>query len=178
MGRVAHVRGRHPTPPGPVAARRRRWLGARGAALVELGLILPVFALLGFSAIDVGRMGQYQNRMSNAAREGAAIAQFSPRSVNTGCNGTRNVVDRVKAQNPSLATAPGYSVTIGKKDTSTGVVTTYTGCNTASNGVTIAPGDRLVVTVKLTITMSGPITAKALGNTVQLVRKNEFVVQG
>jgi Flp pilus assembly protein TadG len=145
---------------------------------VELAIVAPVLATIIFTAVDFGRMGQYQNRLSNAAREGAAMVQVDPTAVNTGCRGTRNAFDAAAAQNTELAAMPGFSVTVAKKDVATGVLTPFTGCGTASGGVTLVPGDRLVVTVKVRMTMTSPVTIKQMGRTPTLSRSTEVVVQG
>lgn len=146
--------------------------------MVELALIMPILAMIVFSSIDLGRTASYQNRMSNAAREGAAVAQFTPKAVNSGCNGDRNIVDRVRKQNASLAQMTGYTVTVAKKNTSTGVLTTYTGCTATTPTLTFAPGDRIVITVSADLKMSGPVSVAVIGNTAHLRRSAELVVQG
>ncbi|WP_421119973.1 TadE family protein [Aquihabitans daechungensis] len=145
---------------------------------MELALIMPVLAMIIFSAIDLGRTASYHNRMSNAAREGASVAQFTPMAVNSGCNGDRNIVDRVRKQHESLATEAGYTVTVAKKNSSTGVLTTYTGCTATTPALTFAPGDRIVITVALDLPMSGPVSVAMVGNKARLERRAELVVQG
>lgn len=141
-------------------------------------MVLPLIGLLVFTAIDLGRLAQYQNRMSNAAREGAAIAQVFPTSVNSGCQGDRNVTDRTQKQSESLSHVVGYSVSIAKKDPGTGSLTPYTGCTAPSGGLTVSPGDHVVVTVTADVKMSGPITTAFVGGTAHLRRRVEVVVQG
>jgi Flp pilus assembly protein TadG len=46
----------------------------RGAAAVELALVLPVLLLMLFGVIDFGRMLNTQLRLTEAAREGARAA--------------------------------------------------------------------------------------------------------
>ena len=48
--------------------------GRRGQALVEFALVLPVFLLLLFGLIDVGRYVYMNSVLSQAAREGARLA--------------------------------------------------------------------------------------------------------
>src|SRR3954451_4844402 len=176
MARSAHpARTQGRADPSLPTARRGR---EGGVVLIELALLLPVLTTLIFTSLDYGRLGQYQNRLSNSAREGASIATFSPLSVNTGCHGDRNVTDRVKGQDSKIATNPGFSITVAKKDVSTGALTAYTGCDSATNGVVISPGDRIVVTVKATVKMTSPLTIKVLGSITTLTRSVEVVVQG
>jgi len=51
----------------------RPWL-RRGAAVVELAVVAPVFFLLVFGMIEFGRMVMVQQIITNGAREGARIA--------------------------------------------------------------------------------------------------------
>jgi Flp pilus assembly protein TadG len=147
-------------------------------ALVELALILPVLAMIVLSSIDLGRTASFHNKMSNAVREGAGIAQFSPTAVDSGCNGDRNVLDRLRKQNESLADEQGYTVTVAKKNPSTGALTPYTGCTTTTPALTFVPGDRIVVTVEIELKMFGPMSMAFVGNVAQLHRSAELVVQG
>lgn len=53
---------------------RRFWIEDRGQALVEMALILPLFLLLLFGVIEMGRVGYAYITVSNAAREGGRVA--------------------------------------------------------------------------------------------------------
>jgi Flp pilus assembly protein TadG len=150
----------------------------RGAALVELALILPILAMIALSSIDLGRTASFHNKMSNAAREAATVAQFTPTAVNSGCNGDRNILDRVRKQNETLAGEPGYEVTVAKKNTTTGALTPYTGCTTTTPSLSFAAGDRIVITIEADVTMSGPASMAFVGNVAHLRRTVEVVVQG
>jgi Flp pilus assembly protein TadG len=167
--------GRRMLGSGPIRPRRGR---ERGAALVELALIMPVLAVIVLSSIDLGRTASFHNKMSNAAREGAGVAQFSPTAVSSGCNGDRNILDRVRKQSESLSGEPGYSVTVAKKSATTGALTPYTGCTTTTPALTFAPGDRVVVTVEIDVAMLGPMSMAFVGNSAHLERSAEVVVQG
>ena len=48
--------------------------GEHGQALVEMALVLPLFFLLLFGVIEMGRVGYAYITVSNAAREGGRIA--------------------------------------------------------------------------------------------------------
>jgi len=54
--------------------RLRRHLPIRGQSLVEFALVLPVFFLLLFGVLDLGRGVLAFNSVSNSAREGARTA--------------------------------------------------------------------------------------------------------
>lgn len=62
------------TPVDPTTRHRgkpRRWM--RGQALVEFALALPIFLLIVFGAIDLGRFVYGHSTLSQAAREGARL---------------------------------------------------------------------------------------------------------
>ena len=60
--------------------RRRAWwavAGARGSALVETALIVPVLLLLAFGVVGAGRVGQARLGVSAVAREAARAAALA-----------------------------------------------------------------------------------------------------
>lgn len=66
--------------------RRSRW---RGQSLVEFALVLPVFFLLLFGLIDMGRYVYLNSTLSQAAREAARVAAveaFWMGRGDAGCN--------------------------------------------------------------------------------------------
>lgn len=150
--------------------------------MVELCIVFTLLTFLVIGAIDLGRLAGYHNRMENAAREGAAIAQMTPAAVNSGCQGDRNVVDRTARQNADLASRPGYTVTVARKVADPAAdggfrYDAYTGCTTPSVGL-IQPGERIRVTVTADVAPTGMLSAAFLGNTIHLSRSIEVVVQG
>ena len=93
--------------------RRRRRPRSRGQSIVELALILPVLMLLVAATLDLGRMFYSQITITNAAREGAYEAAYSPTSfiANAPCSSTLNpVMCRV------LSEAKGSFVEVQKAD--------------------------------------------------------------
>ena len=56
-----------------VAVRRRR-RDPRGQTLIEFALVLPIFLLMLFGMIDMGRFVYGHSTLSQAAREGARVA--------------------------------------------------------------------------------------------------------
>lgn len=81
--------------------------GERGVAVVELALVLPVLAVVVFGTIDLGRIFRLQSRLASAAREGGAVVQVHPRSIDSGCDGTRNVIDRSPPKSRGSPPWPG-----------------------------------------------------------------------
>jgi len=148
----------------------------QGVALVEFALILPFLAILVFGTLDLARAWQLQNRLSNAAREGAASAQFSPSNVNAGCDDGNNVRDRAGNEEASLSTEPGYSITVAK--ITGGVATAYTGCGTTTPSMALAGGDTIRVTARADLELLTPLVGALVGNPLKVDRSTEVVVQG
>src|SRR5438093_926272 len=91
-------------------ARRPRgnW---RGAALVEIALVLPVFLLLTMGTVDLGRGVIYKNLLSNLASEGARTGIFQSSTYAGICN---QVIAR--ALLPNLSPTPVTCTTSGSPD--------------------------------------------------------------
>ncbi len=148
------------------AARR----GQRGAAIVELALALPLLALLVMGVVDLGRAYRLKTRLANAAREGAAYAQYFPSQVdNTGtaCADPANVV--FIARNEAGGPEP-YAVAVARA--SDGVP--ITGCNRT----TVAPGTPVRVSTSAPFTVLTPLVADLVGETLTLRASVQIVVQG
>jgi Flp pilus assembly protein TadG len=63
--------------------RERRFRSQRSQALVEFSLVAPLFLLILFAAVDIGRLLYAYTAISSAARDGARTASLqvhSPRS--------------------------------------------------------------------------------------------------
>ena len=151
-----------------------------GVALVELALVLPFLALLVLGTIDLGRAFRLGTRLENSAREGAAFAQFHPTKVDSGCEGTSNVVDRARAEDDALPVLPGYSVTVFKRDPSSGALLPpagYTACGTVTS-VSLAPGDEVVVRVQASFSPLTPLVSRLTGTPITLTAREQVVVQG
>ncbi len=68
--------------------RRLRGRHGRGQTLVEFALVLPIFLLMLFGLIDMGRYVYLNSTLSQAAREGARVAAVEASwtgSTNTTC---------------------------------------------------------------------------------------------
>lgn len=159
----------------PTRARR----GSRGAAVLELALITPVVALLVMGVLDLSRGYHLQIRLENAAREGAALAQVRPGDV--GCDSTRDIRDRVLAEDGDLADVPGFDVVVLTTDDAGGFTVEVTGC-TAEDGDGIgsppAPGARVRVEARAEYHVSTPMVAQAVGSVLHLTGSTEVEVQG
>jgi Flp pilus assembly protein TadG len=109
----------------------------RGAALVEMALVLPIFVAVTLGIVEFGRAMMVGNLVTNAAREGARLGII---------DGTSNS-EVTQAVRDFMATAanvlPGdVSVTV--------TVTEYTGNPSAANEVANAnPRDLVTVNVQV-----------------------------
>ena len=89
---VRHVRG----------VRRRFARDERGATVVEFALVAPLFLLIVFAAVDVGRAYYTVNQLATAVREGARFAAVQPNPVAQ----IAEVRQVVRGATPSLGGAP------------------------------------------------------------------------
>ena len=58
--------------------KTNRWSSERGQAVVELALTLPIFMLIVFGMLDLGRAVYMSNNLAAIARDGARIATTRP----------------------------------------------------------------------------------------------------
>lgn len=64
-----------------LARLRRIAIDAAGQSLLEFSLALPIFLLLVFGLVDLGRGFYYNNLLSNVAREAARYAIIDPNNT-------------------------------------------------------------------------------------------------
>ncbi|MEO6628375.1 MAG: TadE family protein [Aquihabitans sp.] len=171
--RVAHRHPRYEACHDSGAARNRR---QRGAVLVELAIVIVPLFLVVFTAIDFARMAKFQNRLTNAAREGAEVTQYfpgwvGPTSACTG-NNPRNAIERATNQDEALRLNPGFQVRVRK----VGGSAFLPGCRTTPAGV--VPGDKLEVSVEARFATIAPFTKLLWGSEVLLKRSSIVVMQG
>jgi Flp pilus assembly protein TadG len=81
---------------------------ARGQSLVEFALVFPIFLLLLFGLIDIGRFVYTANALNEAAREGARFGSVAAWSQS--CGGTREACVEVETTH-RLAAVPAASPT-------------------------------------------------------------------
>lgn len=88
--------------------------GGRGQALVETALVLPIFLLILFGLIDVGRLVYANNMVSQAAREGVRVAAVQARWVGTpvGTSGCVASAAAITAANPGAHVCPADDATM------------------------------------------------------------------
>jgi Flp pilus assembly protein TadG len=98
MSRVLRI-GRAPRPGSPSRA-------TRGQALVEFALVVPIFLVMLFAIVDIGRVVWANDSLANAAREAARYAIVHGGSENNACPVGPNAFATIPA--PS-ATCPNPS---------------------------------------------------------------------
>jgi Flp pilus assembly protein TadG len=90
-------------------SQRLRLRDDSGAALVEFALILPVFALLLFGALDLGKAYNYWIDETQLAHEGARYAAVNKNPDPTAPNlvtAIRNQADTAELRNGSTSSVP------------------------------------------------------------------------
>jgi Flp pilus assembly protein TadG len=164
--------GRHAAGPEPGRGTRVRHDG--GQSLVEFSLILPVFVLLLFGLIDVGRFTYLNSVLSQGAREGSRLAAVEASwigSTDLGCNAAGgpvcpNAADALAAH--ARTAANRMIVPFGTVDS------LYIRCDTPGNAPTGAwtgvsctshtTGDIVSVRVVLRFTPLTPIIGQIIGS--------------
>ena len=81
---------------------------SRGQSLVEFALVIPLFLVMLFGIIDIGRVIWANDALSNAAREGARFASVTGSSLITP---TSTKAD-IKTYTRNYAIAAGTNVTV------------------------------------------------------------------
>jgi len=135
-------------------AHRRRH--RRGQALVEFALVIPIFVLLIFGLVDLGRAVFISNSLSEAARDGARYGSVQARAFDDTTRG--EVADWVEDR---LSAVPSPTVTVT--------------CTPASPAFGCTVNDILVVVVQADIEMITPIIGQIVGP-LSLEGRSEVIV--
>ena len=139
----------------------------RGVALVEFALLLPFVALLVFGTIDLGRGFSQQNRLKNAAREGASWAQLHPTRVrDCPAGSTKSITDVINGEDAGLT---NLTVTV-----STLSGTPINGCGTAASP---AAGTTVVVQVEADFDVLAPFVGIVTGDPIRQRANTKIEVQ-
>ena len=85
---------------------RRRTGDQDGQGLVEIALVLPVFLLILFGILDVGRAVYTNSTLSQAAREGARLAAAEASWVGVSGSGCVADVSLITSANPGAHVCP------------------------------------------------------------------------
>ncbi|MFN2484626.1 MAG: TadE family protein [Candidatus Limnocylindria bacterium] len=119
---------------------------SRGQALAEFALVLPIFVLLLFGLLDVGRVVYINNAAAQAAREGARWGSVQGRSVDaTGRAGIRDYTLR------TMNAVPNPSVTVSCERSGAAI----SRCRT---------NDILIVTVQSPVSIVTPLVERVFGS--------------
>lgn len=117
-----------------------------GQALVEFALVIPLFLILLFGVIDIGRIAYINNAMSEGAREASRWGSVQGRSSTAATRAT--IRDRAIS---SMAAVPNPTVTVTCEAVDG---TARTTCVT--NNV-------LVVSISSTVTLFTPVVSQLVG---------------
>lgn len=124
--------------------------------MVEFALVFPIFAVLVFGLVDVGRMVYVNNALSEGAREGSRYASVASRSQTTSSRAA--VATWTKGM---LTAVPGSAVTVSCEREGTVVTTCHS-------------GDIVVVLVTSTVSPITPVIGQLVGSVaVQAVSRVE-----
>jgi Flp pilus assembly protein TadG len=116
----------------------RRFLSARGTALLEVAFILPLVLLISVGIFEFGRAYEAMQVLTNAAREGARIAIL-----------TGQPPGAVEARVRNYLTAGGLT------GSSAGVVVTATNIDLGGGATT--PGSKVTVTYPFSFIVIQPV---------------------
>jgi Flp pilus assembly protein TadG len=136
-----------------VKARRH----ARGQSVAEFALVIPLFLVMLFGIIDIGRVIWANDALANAAREGARYASVTGSSLVTP---TSTKAD-IKTYTRNYAIAAGTNVIVTVCYSAVANSSATAGCSGDTNSPATASNDRgSLVTVQVTSTV--PILTGAL----------------
>lgn len=128
----------------------------RGQALVEFALVLPIFVLMIFGLVDLGRAVFINNSLAEAARDGARYGSVQARAFDDASRDA--VADWVEDR---LSGIPNPNITVA--------------CTPASPAFGCTVNDVLVVTVQADIDMITPIIGQIVGP-LSLEGRSEAIV--
>lgn len=123
---------------------------SHGQSLVEFALVIPLFLLLLFALIDMGRLVYINNAISEGAREGTRWGSVQTNVLTLNAAGRTAV--GTHASN-SLAAVPNPTVTVTCQDK----------LDASLKATTCQKGDILVVQVASPVSMLTPILAQIVG---------------
>ena len=166
-------------------------LGSRGQSLVETALVLPIFLLILFGLVDVGRLVYTNSMTSQAAREGARLASVQARWIgattadDVGCVASAAAITSLNpgahvcpadvatmraniqaAANSELVAAGQIAVTNVYVRCDAADATAPTGAWTGASCTSSDIGDQVSVRVVLTYVPLTPIVGPMLGSIV------------
>jgi Flp pilus assembly protein TadG len=112
---------------GPHSAKRRKRSGAQG--LVEFAILGPVFFLMLFGIIEMGRLMWTRHELVNATREGSRYAMVHGAKSSGGMANSAQVKSYMLTKSSGLGSSLGVTVTYagtGQPGEQVTVASTYT----------------------------------------------------
>lgn len=149
--------------------RRRR--SERGASILELAVITPVMVLIVMGVLDLARGYKMQIELSNAAREGAAFAQYQPNNVY--CVGKDDILEHVQDERDGIVVTNAFTVRVFTEDAGGNMTVEVTGCG----GSTVQAGDRVKVEVSGIFDVFTPFIEDIAGPVIYVRKSSEVMVQ-
>jgi Flp pilus assembly protein TadG len=129
-----------------VDARRR----CRGQSVAEFALVIPLFLVMLFGIIDIGRVIWANDALANASREGARYASVTGSSLIT----SMSTKDQIKAYTRNYAIAAGTNISVTVCYSAVTIAAGTSGCTGDTNQPATASNDRgSLVTVQITSTV-------------------------
>jgi Flp pilus assembly protein TadG len=134
---------------------------SRGQALVEFALIIPLFLLMLFGIIDIGRVIWANDALTNAAREGARFASVKGSNTDMVTTATKQ---NIRDATQGMAIAGGMNTVVTVCYSVVHVSTGTAGCTGDTdelvNGVAVTNARGALVTV--TVSSTVPILTGSL----------------
>lgn len=138
---------------------------------MELAVITPMMVLLVMGVLDLARGYKMQMELSNAAREGAAYAQFFPNNVI--CAHEDDITEHVQDERDGIVTTNSFTVKVFTEDAGGNMTVEVTGCG----GSTVQAGDRVKVEVSGIFDVFTPLVEDISGPVIYIRKSAEVVVQ-
>ena len=147
---------------------RRRYTnrGARGQALTEFALVMPIIMLVLVGMFDIGRAVYSYNTIANAAREGARVAavnQLDPPDANSSCAESMPIEDQSNPRWSTRACTAASAVSLGLTPADVTVSYSSPPGTTLSCSPTLHVGCIASVSVSYTWTAITPIISNLMG---------------
>jgi Flp pilus assembly protein TadG len=145
----------------------RRTDERRGQALVEFALVVPIFLLLIFAIVDVGRYVYTNNSLNQAAREAARVGSVTSRPVCTTTTRLDCINEVARARSTGFALKTGVASSGSPDDPGVYVTCQRVSATNTLNTVAVANclgGDVLRVKVNHEFFLVTPLIAQFLGD--------------
>src|SRR5207249_11766806 len=140
-------------------SRTTSWKDQRGAVVVEMAIVLPLFAILLLGAFEFGSIAHDHQALQNAAREGA---RFSANPTGQTCLVSDPAAALATIQNRVVAYLQGEKITVSAAD-----VTVNQSYPITIGGLTVM-GSRVTVNYQRSLIFFGIICLIPSSGTMQL----------